>query len=55
MLELMIKADTKNSLYEDLEHVHDQLWKYHVKTLSGDLNAKAGREDTSNQESGISV
>jgi exonuclease III len=37
--------DTKDRFYEELEHVFDKLRKYHTKILSGDFNAKVGRED----------
>jgi hypothetical protein len=34
----------KASFYEELEHVFDNLLKYHMKILLGDFNAKVGRE-----------
>jgi hypothetical protein len=37
--------DTKDRIYEELEGVFDQFPKYHMKILSGDFNAKVGRED----------
>jgi hypothetical protein len=37
--------DIKNSFYEELEQVFDQLPRYYMKILLGDLNAKVGRED----------
>jgi exonuclease III len=37
--------DTKDSFYEELEDVFDQYPKYHMTILSGDFNAKVGRED----------
>jgi exonuclease III len=37
--------DVKDSFYEELEHVFDKFPKYHMQTLLGDFNAKAGRED----------
>jgi hypothetical protein len=38
-------ADVKDSFYEKLECVFDKFHKYHTKILSGDFNAKVGRED----------
>ncbi|KAJ4446832.1 hypothetical protein ANN_13530 [Periplaneta americana] len=35
----------KDSFYEELEHTFDQLPRYHMKVLLGDLNAKVGQED----------
>jgi exonuclease III len=37
--------DMKDSFYEELEHVFDELPKYHVIISLGDFNAKIGRED----------
>jgi hypothetical protein len=37
--------DVKDSLYEESEHVFDEIPKYHMNILSGYFNAKAGRED----------
>jgi hypothetical protein len=37
--------DVKDSFYEELERVFDKFSKYHTKILSGDFNAKVGRED----------
>jgi hypothetical protein len=37
--------DTKDSFYEELEHVFNKLPKYHMKILLGDFSAKVGRED----------
>jgi hypothetical protein len=37
--------DTKDRLYEEVEHVFDKYPKYHIKILLGDFNAKVGRED----------
>jgi hypothetical protein len=37
--------DTKYITYEELEHVFDQLPKYHMRILLGDFNAKVGRDD----------
>jgi hypothetical protein len=34
----------KDRFYEELEHIFDKFPKY-VKILSGDFNAKVGRED----------
>jgi exonuclease III len=38
-------SDMKDGFYEELEHVFDKFPKYHTKILSGDFNAKVGRED----------
>jgi hypothetical protein len=35
----------KDSFYEGLERVFDKFPKYHMTILSGDFNAKVGRED----------
>jgi hypothetical protein len=35
----------KDRFYEELEHVFDELPKYHMKILLGDFIAKVGRED----------
>jgi hypothetical protein len=35
----------KDSFYEELQQVFDQLPRYHMKIFLGDFNAKAGRED----------
>jgi hypothetical protein len=37
--------DVKGSFYEEMERVFDKFPKYHMKILSGDFNAKVGRED----------
>jgi exonuclease III len=37
--------DIKDSFYEELEGVFDQLPKYNTKILLGDFNAKVGKED----------
>jgi hypothetical protein len=37
--------DIKDSFYEELERVFDQFPRYHMKLLTGDFNAKIGRED----------
>jgi exonuclease III len=37
--------DIKDSFYEELEQVFDQLPRYHMKILLGDFNAKVRRED----------
>jgi hypothetical protein len=37
--------DVKDSLYEELECIFDNIPKYHKKMLSGDFSAKIGRED----------
>jgi hypothetical protein len=37
--------DVKDSFYEELECVFDKFWKYHMKILLGDFNAKVGKED----------
>jgi hypothetical protein len=36
--------DSKDSVYEELEQVYDHSRKYHKTILSGDFNAKLGRE-----------
>lgn len=36
---------TKESFYEELEHVFNKFPTYHMKILLGDFNAKACRED----------
>jgi hypothetical protein len=36
--------DTKNSFYEELEHVFNHFLKYHINILSS-FSAKIGRED----------
>jgi hypothetical protein len=41
-----ISADTKGSIYTELEHVFNEFHKHHMKNLLGDFNAKVGREDT---------
>jgi exonuclease III len=35
----------KDSFYEELKQVFDQLPRYHMKILMGDFNANVGRED----------
>jgi len=48
--------DTKDSFYEELEHVFNQFPKYHMKILLGDFNAKVRREDIFiNQQSEMRV
>jgi hypothetical protein len=37
--------DVEDSFYEELEHVFDKFNKYPINILSGDFNAKVGRED----------
>ena len=37
--------ESKDSFYEELEHVFDHFPKYHMKILLGDFNAKVGREE----------
>ena len=37
--------DSKDSFYEELEQVFEHFPKYRLKILSGDFNAKLGRED----------
>jgi hypothetical protein len=40
------KSDgSKDSFYEELEHILDHVPKYHMKILLGDFNAKVGREN----------
>jgi hypothetical protein len=38
-------GDMKDRFYEELEQVLDKFPMYHMKILSGDFNAKVGRED----------
>jgi hypothetical protein len=38
--------DSKDSFYEELEHIFDHFSKYHMKILLGDFNAKLGKKDT---------
>jgi hypothetical protein len=33
------------SFYEELQHVFNKFPKYNMRVLSGDFNAKVGRED----------
>jgi len=37
--------ESKDSFYEELEHVFDHFPKYHMKILLGDFNAKVGRDN----------
>jgi hypothetical protein len=37
--------DVKDSFYVELEHIFNK-FKYHMKILLGDFNAKIGKEDT---------
>ena len=37
--------DSKDSFYEELQHVIHHFPKYHMKILVGDFNAKLGREN----------
>jgi len=37
--------DSKDSFYEELEQVFDHFPTYHMKIMSGDFNAKLGREE----------
>jgi hypothetical protein len=37
--------DMKEGLYGELELIFDRFHKYYMKILSGDFNAKVGRED----------
>jgi hypothetical protein len=37
--------DTRDSFYEELEHVFNQFPKYHMKILLGELSAEVQRED----------
>jgi hypothetical protein len=37
--------DIKDSFYEELEQVFDQVSRYNTKILLGDFNGKVGRED----------
>jgi hypothetical protein len=45
------KSDhSKDSFYEESEHVFDHFRKYHMKILLGDLNTNLGRQDNSNRQ-----
>jgi hypothetical protein len=35
----MQSDDTKDSFYEELDHIFHQFFKYHMKNLLGDFNA----------------
>jgi hypothetical protein len=37
--------DSKDSFYDELDHVFDHFPKYHMKILLGGFNAKSGREN----------
>ena len=37
--------DSKDSFYEELEQVFDHFPTYYTKIMSGDFNAKLGREE----------
>ena len=37
--------EAKDSFYEELKQVFNQIPKYHMKMLLGDFNAKVGREN----------
>jgi hypothetical protein len=37
--------DMKGSVYDELEHIFNKFPKYHMKNVSGNSNAKVGRED----------
>ena len=39
--------DIKDSFYEEIERLFDQLPMYHMKILLGNFNAKVGRENIS--------
>jgi hypothetical protein len=45
----------KDSFYEELERVFDELPKYCVKILLGSLNAKLGKKDILKRKFGIKV
>jgi hypothetical protein len=47
--------DTKDSFYEELDHVFDQFLKYHIKILLGNINAKKGEKIFSNQKLGMRI
>ena len=47
--------DSKDSVYEELGHVFDHFYKYHMKILLGEFNAKLGRQDISTQQLGMRV
>jgi hypothetical protein len=38
-------SDSKDSFYEELEHVFDHFPRHHMKILLGEFNAKVGREN----------
>jgi len=38
-------GESKDRIYEELEHTFDHFPKYHMKILYGDFNATMGRED----------
>ena len=42
--------DMKDSFYEEIERLFDQLPMYHMKILLGDFNAKVGRENIFSQQ-----
>jgi threonine aldolase len=44
---------TKDSFYEELEQVHLNVSKYHMKILLRDFNAKLGREIFSNRQANM--
>jgi hypothetical protein len=35
--------ESKDRIYEELEHIFDHFHKYHTKILSGDFNAVLGK------------
>ena len=47
--------DTKDSFHEELKQVFDHFPKYHIKIVLGDINAKVGREKSSNPLLGMRV
>ena len=47
--------DTKESFYVELEQVFNHFHKYHMKTVSGDFNAKVGTENSFNRQLGMRV
>jgi hypothetical protein len=47
--------DMKDSFYEELESVFDQIPKYYLKMFIGDLMKKDGEKMLSTQQSGMRV
>jgi hypothetical protein len=47
--------DSKDSFYEELEHIFNHFPKYRMKILLGDFNTKLGGRILSNQQSEMRV